>query len=522
MHQTRVRLCSSSFPPAPSRCLFSFAVARRSTTSTTSFFSHHHLHHGGYQPHSRVTRQLSQFFPALKASAPQGEEDAKKKVAAAAEKDELNEKKDSIATTTITTTTTTTTSKPLPRSLSIPKSILRVPSPPPCKVASPSSSAAQEFVVPLHKAAAVEREKGGEAKEKGKENVEKEKEKEEDEQKRVSGQKRKQAPREEEEEAEEDRGKVVEQQMPPNKRRTLHRALSSPLLNVNDALLSKRKSVTKHLIAQHQQKLQQQRALVTESRKEEQAKKKQRGGEEEKGEAAEEEREDRSTSQLLREHRTQCGRILQVRHGDITGEAVDTIVNAANTHLAHGAGVAGAIMRSGGWKVQSESDEWVRKHGPVATGNVAVTGPGRMSNIRCIIHAVGPICFRSNKAEMVEKDAELRSAVLNSLLKATELGLRSIAIPAISSGIFGYPKPRCATMLFDTVAEFLKEHPESSLREVRFTNWDKPTVVIFMEEFDRRFGQTASSSSSSSNHKKEEQPKEKDKEEDSSSYKSSL
>ncbi|KAL6052797.1 Macro domain-containing protein [Balamuthia mandrillaris] len=518
MHQTRVRLCSSSFPPASSRCLFSFAVARRSTTSTstTSFFSHLHLHHHhGYQPHFRVTRQLSQFFPA-KASAPQGEEDAKKKVAAAAEKDE-HEKKDSIATTT-----TTTTSKPLPRSLSIPKSILRVPSPPPppCKVASPSSSAAQEFVVPLHKAAAVEKEKGGEAKEKGKENVEVEKEKEqEDEQKRVSGQKRKQAPREEEEEATkpEDRGKVVEQQMPPNKRRTLHRALSSPLLNVNDALLSKRKSVTKHLIAQHQQKLQQQRALATESRKEEQAKKKQQGGQEEKGEAAEEEREDRSTSQLLREHRTQCGIILQVRHGDITGEAVDTIVNAANTHLAHGAGVAGAIMRAGGWKVQSESDEWVRKHGPVATGNVAVTGPGRMSNIRCIIHAVGPICFRSNKAEMVEKDAELRSAVLNSLLKATELGLRSIAIPAISSGIFGYPKPRCATMLFDTVAEFLKEHPESSLREVRFTNWDKPTVVIFMEEFDRRFGQTASSSSSS-NHKKEEQ----DKEEDSSSYKSSL
>ncbi|KAL6066253.1 Poly [ADP-ribose] polymerase, variant 2 [Balamuthia mandrillaris] len=444
MHQTRVRLCSSSFPASSSCCLLSFASARRlsitstTTTTTTSFFSHHHHHpRHGYQPYFRLTRQLSQFFPA-KASPPQGEEDAKKKVAAVA----AAEKKGSTATTT-TTTTTTVASKPLPRSLSIPKSIIRVPSPPPCKVASPSSPAT-EFVVPLHKAAAVEKEKEkeGEAKEQGKENVEKEKEKEEDEQKRVSGQKRKQAPREEEEEAEEqeDRGKVVEQQMPPNKRRTLHRALSSPLLNLNDALLSKRKSVTKHLIAQHQQKLQQQRALATESRNEEQAKKLQRGGEEEKGEAAEEEREDRSTSQLLREHRTQCGRILQVRHGDITGEAVDTIVNAANTHLAHGAGVAGAIMRAGGWKVQSESDEWVRKHGPVATGNVAVTGPGRMSNIRCIIHAVGPICFRSNKAEMVEKDAELRSAVLNSLLKATELGLRSIAIPAISSGIFGYPK----------------------------------------------------------------------------------
>jgi len=78
--------------------------------------------------------------------------------------------------------------------------------------------------------------------------------------------------------------------------------------------------------------------------------------------------------------------LIQVRHGDITQEDADVVVNAANNHLLHGGGVAGAILNAGGYQIQIESDNWVRTHGYVPNGHVAVTGPGKM---RCkyIIHA---------------------------------------------------------------------------------------------------------------------------------------
>jgi len=194
---------------------------------------------------------------------------------------------------------------------------------------------------------------------------------------------------------------------------------------------------------------------------------------------------DRSGTRLWKEVRTPQGHTIQIRHGDITTEVVGAVVNAANSHLAHGGGVAGAIVRAGGRMIQVESDKWVRQHGEVATGNVAVTGPGRMG-CEFIIHAVGPICF--NKDSMAKKDRELASAVENSLLKAEELGLRSISLPAISSGIFGFPKVRCAEIMFTTTLSFCRNHPDSTLRQIRFTNWDTETVSIFEEEFDKRFG----------------------------------
>ena len=96
--------------------------------------------------------------------------------------------------------------------------------------------------------------------------------------------------------------------------------------------------------------------------------------------------QDRSRSLLKRQQVLPNGQTLQVRHGDITEEDVDAIVNAANSSLAHGAGVAGAIVRKGGYTIQRESDNYVREHGEVDTGNVAVTGAGAMI-CRCVIHA---------------------------------------------------------------------------------------------------------------------------------------
>jgi putative ATPase len=74
-------------------------------------------------------------------------------------------------------------------------------------------------------------------------------------------------------------------------------------------------------------------------------------------------------------------------------------------------------------------------------------------------------------------------------MKAHELGLASIALPAISSGIFGFPKDRCARILVQTALDFCARHPSTPLREIRFTNIDRPTVEVFQREFERRFGE---------------------------------
>ena len=189
-------------------------------------------------------------------------------------------------------------------------------------------------------------------------------------------------------------------------------------------------------------------------------------------------------SRLVAQMTVPNGIHIQVRHGDLTEEAVDAIVNAANSHLAHGGGVAGAIARRGGATIQAESNAWVQEHGPVATGGVAVTGAGRLP-ARWVIHAVGPVWRGGGHNE----EALLREAVWNSLAKAEELGASSIALPAISSGIFGFPKPRCAEILVQTALDFCAAHPDASLHEIRFTNIDRPTVDLLRAELEKRSGE---------------------------------
>lgn len=175
------------------------------------------------------------------------------------------------------------------------------------------------------------------------------------------------------------------------------------------------------------------------------------------------------------------GRTIQVRQGDLTAEDTDAIVNAANSRLAHGSGVAGAIVRRGGEVIQRESLDWVLKNGEVPTGQVAVTGAGSLS-CRYVIHAVGPVWRDGRQNE----EALLADATGNSLRRAHELGLTSIALPAISSGIFGFPKERCAEILIEAALTFFGQFPASPLREIRFTNIDQPTVEIFRAELERR------------------------------------
>ncbi len=160
--------------------------------------------------------------------------------------------------------------------------------------------------------------------------------------------------------------------------------------------------------------------------------------------------------------------VLQAVVGDMTSEKVDAIVNAANTNLAHGGGLAGAIVAAGGTVIQEESD----RIAPVPTGEAVVTSAGDLPS-RWVIHAVGPIWGSGDEESL------LRSAVRASLDRAAELGASSIALPAISTGIFGYPKNEGTATIVEAVRAWLVAHPNTSLQSVRCIAFDQPTAQLF-------------------------------------------
>ena len=166
------------------------------------------------------------------------------------------------------------------------------------------------------------------------------------------------------------------------------------------------------------------------------------------------------------------GKKLKLAKGDITDLEVDAIVNAANERLKLGGGVAGAILRKGGREIQEECD----RIGYCPVGGAVVTGAGRLK-ARYVIHAVGP---RYGEGD---EDNKLRSATLNSLKRAEEKGLKSIAFPAISTGIFGFPKDRCADIMLKTIIEYLKGN--TGLREVIMCLYDDKTYRIFEEKLKK-------------------------------------
>jgi O-acetyl-ADP-ribose deacetylase len=168
------------------------------------------------------------------------------------------------------------------------------------------------------------------------------------------------------------------------------------------------------------------------------------------------------------------GKILRLVKGDITGRDVDAIVNAANSHLQHGGGVAGAIVRKGGRVIQEESD----RIGFTPVGTAVITGAGKLP-AKFVIHAVGP---RMGEGD---EDNKLKSAVASSLTIASQKKLGSISLPAISSGIFGFPKDRCARILVEESAAFLKNNMGTSLRVVEFCIYDDQTLSFFKKEFER-------------------------------------
>lgn len=169
---------------------------------------------------------------------------------------------------------------------------------------------------------------------------------------------------------------------------------------------------------------------------------------------------------------------LEIVSGDITRQDVDAIVNAANETLEHGGGVARAIVVAGGRIIQDESDAWVQEHGPISHDSPAYTSAGKMPS-RYVIHAVGPRWGEG------DEDAKLEQAVEGSLELADELELESIAFPAISTGIFGFPKKRGARVILEAIQGYFKTHPDSGVHIVRITLYDQPTIDAFTTAWDQ-------------------------------------
>ncbi len=161
--------------------------------------------------------------------------------------------------------------------------------------------------------------------------------------------------------------------------------------------------------------------------------------------------------------------------GNLLNEPVDAIVNAANGHLAHGGGVAAAISRAAGPQLDRESREYVRANGPVPTGSAAVTTAGQLP-FKGVVHAVGP------SMGCGEEEAKLTSAVSDSLRLARERGWTSLALPAISSGIFRVPLDVCARSYIRGILQHFQQHPDSSLKEVRIALFRGELVGLVEKE----------------------------------------
>ncbi len=164
-----------------------------------------------------------------------------------------------------------------------------------------------------------------------------------------------------------------------------------------------------------------------------------------------------------------AGRTLELVEGDITEMDTDAIVNAANAQLVLGGGVAGAIRRKGGPQIQAECD----KIGGTFVGGAVITTGGRLK-ARHVIHAVGPRMGEGNE------DEKLRNATLNSLKLADERGLKSLAFPAISTGIFGFPLQRCAEIMLTATVEYLQG--KTGFERVVFCLFGRESFDVFARQ----------------------------------------
>lgn len=163
---------------------------------------------------------------------------------------------------------------------------------------------------------------------------------------------------------------------------------------------------------------------------------------------------------------------IHITEGDVTEMAVDAIVNAANSDLILGGGVAGAIRRKGGARVADECE----KIGKIPVGEAAITTGGNLK-VTYVIHAASMILGWATTAEA------LRATTRNSLLRAQGKCLKSVAFPAVGTGIAGFPVDQCARIMLGEVLAFLKS--PTSLEHIHFVLYDSPTLKAFQDVYQK-------------------------------------
>ncbi len=169
---------------------------------------------------------------------------------------------------------------------------------------------------------------------------------------------------------------------------------------------------------------------------------------------------------------TQFGKTLVIlKSGDITREAVDTIVNAANSRMRGGGGVDGAIHSAGGPAILEECKRVVPDGSSLAPGKVAMTTAGNLP-ARVVIHTVGPIWVGGAQGE----DETLALCYINCLHLAASAGLGSIAFPAISTGIYGYPFELACSLSLQVIREFCQAHP-AVIKEIRLVYFSETDLL---------------------------------------------